>query len=209
MSANESVNGISVRAIEAEMERMSAAQPFRRSPRLAKFLAFTVQAILEGRAESLKEYSIGIQVFAKPVEFDPRLDSIVRVEARRLRAAVDRYYATDGADSEIRIVYRAGSYAPSFHKASDLPKPFSALHGSSSMMVLVGSSQVLEQIRHDLEKGHGLVPADGADGSVHALSRGEAASIARTEPGVPVFVVGTNLPHVNGATKLDGPQTAH
>jgi hypothetical protein len=207
--AARSVNGVSVETILAELARMSTAQPFRRSPRLAKFLSYTVHVTVDGKADTLKEYSIGVQVFSKPVDFDPRMDSIVRVEARRLRGAVERYYANEGADSEIRIVYRAGSYAPSFHNLSEMaPHSFGAPKGSSSMMVLVGSSEMLEQIRLDLEKRHGLVQADDVENSVHALSRGEAASIARTEPGVPVFLIGTSLSHVVGAMELDGMETA-
>jgi hypothetical protein len=203
------VNGVSVETILAELARMSVAQPFRRSPRLAKFLSYAVQATIDGKADTLKEYSIGVQVFSKPIDFDPRMDSIVRVEARRLRAAVERYYASEGADSDIRVVFRAGCYAPSFHNLSEMPPhSFGAPKGSSSMMVLVGSSEMLEQIRSDLEKRHGLVPADQVESSVHALSRGEAASIARTEPGVPVFLIGTSLGDVVGAAELDGLETA-
>lgn len=181
-------SGIPFSVIQTELQKMGAALPFRRSPRLAKFLRFTVEAALDGNGESLKEYSIGVQVFGKPADFDPRLDSIVRVEARRLRAAVDRFYKTDGVNSEIRIVYRAGSYVPTFrHRANGLSQH---TDGSSGMMILVGSSEALNQIRADLESKIGLTPARvGANGQ-DVLSQAETARIMADQPAVPVFLIG-------------------
>ena len=51
-----------------------------------------MQAAVEGRQESLKEYSIGVDVFERSPDFDPKLDSIVRVQAGRLRLKLTEYY---------------------------------------------------------------------------------------------------------------------
>src|SRR5688572_18797552 len=82
--------------VPEQLERVINSTIFKRSRRLRHFLRFAVEQTLRGRPEVLKEYSIGLEVFGKPETFDPRLDSIVRVEARRLRLMVDRYYASEG-----------------------------------------------------------------------------------------------------------------
>jgi TolB-like protein len=71
-----------------------------------------VEQCLEGRQGALKEYLVGVEVFNKLETFDPRIDSIVRVEARRLRSKLDRYYLTDGRDDNIVVQFRKGSYVP-------------------------------------------------------------------------------------------------
>jgi hypothetical protein len=101
-------------AVENQLEKMVSTKLFRRKPRVCSFLQYTVRQTLVGQTAKLKEYSIAIEVFNRPDDFDPRLDSIVRVEARRLRATVERYYETDGADDPILIRYRRGNYIPNF-----------------------------------------------------------------------------------------------
>jgi TolB-like protein len=71
-----------------------------------------VEQCLEGRQNSLKEYLVGVEVFNKLETFDPRIDSIVRVEARRLRSKLERYYDTEGRDDQVVIQFRKGSYVP-------------------------------------------------------------------------------------------------
>jgi TolB-like protein len=75
---------------------------------------FTVDQALDGKAGEIKEYVLALEVFDKDTSFDPRLDTSVRVEARRLRAALVSYYATAGRDDTILIEYPKGSYAPVF-----------------------------------------------------------------------------------------------
>jgi serine/threonine-protein kinase len=73
-----------------------------------------VEECLAGRQHRLKEYLIGMEVFNRLEAFDPRVDSIVRVEARRLRAKLEEYYITEGREDELRIELRKGSYVPLF-----------------------------------------------------------------------------------------------
>jgi hypothetical protein len=93
---------------------MLAAPTFRRKPRVSAFLEHAVRETLDGNEIRLKEYSIAVSVFGRPEDFDPRMDSIVRVEARRLRQTVDMYYRTDGADDPLLIQFRRGTYVPAF-----------------------------------------------------------------------------------------------
>jgi tetratricopeptide (TPR) repeat protein len=99
-------------AVRAQVERMTASAVFRNSPQLASFLMFIVEAALRGKAERLKGYTIGVEVLRRDVSFDPQLDPIVRVEATRLRRAIERYYAGPGANDAINIGLPRGGYAP-------------------------------------------------------------------------------------------------
>lgn len=107
-------NGIPVPEIRAELDRILRSRVFIHSHRIRRFLQFVVEECLLNQQHRLKEYLIGLEVFNRQESFDPRVDSIVRVEARRLRAKLDVYYATDGRDSRIRIQLRKGSYVPEF-----------------------------------------------------------------------------------------------
>jgi hypothetical protein len=93
---------------------MLAAPSFRRKPRVSAFLEHAVKETLDGNQIRLKEYSIAVSVFGRPEDFDPRMDSIVRVEARRLRQTVDAYYHSDGIDDTLLIQFRRGCYVPVF-----------------------------------------------------------------------------------------------
>lgn len=100
--------------IRAAADRILAAESFRRSERLSRFLRFVVDSALEGRPERLKEYVLGIEVYQRGADFDPRIDSTVRVEAARLRAKLREYYETEGRDDPVRIELPKGAYAPVF-----------------------------------------------------------------------------------------------
>ena len=77
---------------------MIGSDVFSRSPQLGAFLRFVVEAVLHGKADRIKAYTIGVEVLRRDTRFDPQLDPIVRVEATRLRRAIERYYAGPGAD---------------------------------------------------------------------------------------------------------------
>jgi adenylate cyclase len=98
--------------VASQLEKILASSTFIRSKRLGRFLRFTVEQCLEGRQNALKEYLVGVEVFNKMESFDPRIDSIVRVEARRLRSKLERYYQTEGKDDAVVIQFRKGSYVP-------------------------------------------------------------------------------------------------
>ncbi len=91
-----------------------ASGPFAESERLRRFLRFTVEQTLQGQADRIKEYLIGVEVFGREESFDPRTDSIVRVQAGKLRARLEKYYATEGSSDPVLIEYPKGSYVPLF-----------------------------------------------------------------------------------------------
>lgn len=99
-------------AVRAQVERMTASTVFRNSPQLATFLWFIVEAQLRGKGERLKGYTIGVEVLRRDTNFDPQVDPIVRVEATRLRRALERYYVGPGASDTIMISLPRGGYVP-------------------------------------------------------------------------------------------------
>lgn len=111
MSADSS-RGFPREAIGACVDRIAASHPFRRSLRLRSFLRFTVESMVQGRADELKERTIGVEVYGRPLGYDPRTDPIVRSEAHRLRKRLAAYYAREGAADPIVIAYPKGSYVP-------------------------------------------------------------------------------------------------
>ena len=101
-------------AVRAQVRRLIASPELAKSQRLQRFLQFTVEETLAGRAATLKEYTIALGVFDRDDSFDPQQSSIVRVEASRLRAKLRQYYATRGQTDPIRIDLPTGSYVPVF-----------------------------------------------------------------------------------------------
>jgi hypothetical protein len=102
--------------IRTEIERMIGSDVFSRSPQLGAFLRFVVEAVLQGKADRVKAYTIGVEVLRRDTRFDPQLDPIVRVEATRLRRAIERYYAGPGLTDPIIIDLPRGSYVPIFRR---------------------------------------------------------------------------------------------
>jgi serine/threonine-protein kinase len=96
------------------MEKILGSELFLRSERMSRFLRLAVERTLAGHGNDLKEYVIGIEVFDRKRDYDPRMDPIVRVEARRLRSKLKAYYDNAGRSDEIGIELPAGSYMPRF-----------------------------------------------------------------------------------------------
>jgi TolB-like protein/Flp pilus assembly protein TadD len=104
-------------AIRLQLDRISTSATFQQVDRLKRFLEFVVSETVAGRGTQLKEYVLGIQVFDKDNSFDPRTDPVVRVQARRLRARLAKYYEDEGSHDAIVIEMPKGGYAPVFKKA--------------------------------------------------------------------------------------------
>ena len=101
-------------AIRAQLARILESAKFRASDKQRKFLRFVVNETLEGRSSQLKGYTIAVDVYKRTESFDPQVDPIVRVEAGRLRRALEHYYLTAGKNDPVRIGVPKGGYVPSF-----------------------------------------------------------------------------------------------
>src|SRR6202162_5676688 len=104
-----------------EFQSLLASGIFDRAPNLAHVLTYVCSQYFEGAAEQIKEYNIAVEALGRPAGFDQKRDSIVRVEAHRLRKRLREYYEADGAGHSIRIDIPSGQYAPTFVRQSKLP----------------------------------------------------------------------------------------
>jgi tetratricopeptide (TPR) repeat protein len=100
--------------VRGALERVLASAELSASPRLSAFLRYVVETSLDGRAEEIKGYTIAVEALGRAPSFDPQTDPIVRVEATRLRRALDHFYAAAGAREPLRILIPRGSYVPVF-----------------------------------------------------------------------------------------------
>lgn len=108
--------------LEGEIAHILASRPFRQSPQHRRFLRHLVDRAAAGSVASLKESVLACEVFGRPLDgFDPAHDTIVRVEARRLRQRLDRYYRSEGRDAPIEIHLPVGSYVPVLRWRLDEP----------------------------------------------------------------------------------------
>lgn len=98
----------------AEVERVLQSGIFAKSPRLSRFFCYVCERHLEGRGDQIKEYSIALEALGRSPDFDPKKDSIVRVEAHRLRKRLEEYYSGVGRDDAIHVIIPNGQYRPIF-----------------------------------------------------------------------------------------------
>ncbi|WP_167610674.1 hypothetical protein [Maribellus sediminis] len=95
-----------------QIEKICLSDDFRTKDLLCKFLSYVVSEYLAGRAEKLKGYSIGVDVFGRNEDFDPSQDALVRIHAGRLRRMLDLFYLKEGKDDQIIIEIPKGGYTP-------------------------------------------------------------------------------------------------
>jgi predicted ATPase len=105
-----------------ELERVLSSTCFSRNERVSRLLRFLVEKQLEGRENELKESVIGVEVFGRRPDYNPKLDSTVRSEAVRLRALLDRYYSTEGSQDPLVIELPKGGYIPNFRQCETAPR---------------------------------------------------------------------------------------
>lgn len=116
--------------IRTELSQILASMPFNRSARISDFLRYIVEESLMGRKERIKAFTIAQDVFERNEQFDPQRDTIVRVEAGRLRRRLSEYYASTENVSVIRIEIPLGGYVPKFsriRKMAPSKKPWVAI----------------------------------------------------------------------------------
>jgi hypothetical protein len=133
---------------KAEVEAVLASGILNRAPNLVQILTYICAKSFEGSAGAIKEYNIAVEALGRPADFDQRRDSIVRVEAHRLRKRLREYYENEGAEHRIQINIPPGQYAPSFvlkeaamlrPAASTEPEPEARLVPAEALVPLVES----------------------------------------------------------------------
>jgi TolB-like protein/Flp pilus assembly protein TadD len=172
------VNETSAKKIRAQLDRILNSRSFEGVERLKRFFAFIVNETLEGRGDQLKEFVVGEYAFEKGASFDPRNDPIVRVQARRLRARLARYYLEEGQADETVIELPKGGYVPLFRRR-EVPAP-----RRSITAVLISRNSVIVLPYED----------NSQDGSLKYLSKGICQEIINS------------LTRIEGVTVIKAPR---
>lgn len=135
---------VSTETQRAELQIVLQSQLFSRSPALARLLSYLCEKALSGESANIKEFSVALDVFGRDESFDQDSDSIVRVEANRLRKRLAEYYAGEGAAHPIHITIPVGKYVPVFEEresevlpeaAQAVPIPAPLSHTQSNKLV--------------------------------------------------------------------------
>jgi TolB-like protein len=164
--------------VREELGQILRDKLFVKSARLSSFLRTGVEYLLTGKAEQFKEYTVGVEVYGRPSSYDPNQDSIVRTEARRLRAKLNEYYSSNRSGTSIMILLEVGSYVPVITActtsasdkplalANSLPRTHHALNLAIYPFRARGGGSVAEQLASDL-----------ADELMHHLSQHERITL--------------------------------
>ena len=107
--------------IREQLARIRCSPAFDAPDRAQKFLAYVVEEALQGRADRIKAYSIAIEVFGRDASFDAQNDPVVRIEAGRVRRALEHYYLLTGQQDPILITIPKGGYVPTFSRIAECP----------------------------------------------------------------------------------------
>src|SRR5215468_3738674 len=114
------MDGVTEEQIRQELDRVLASHEFRASKRSQDFLRCVTEHTLRGRADQLKERTIGIEVFGRSTDYEPSDDATVRVKAGEVRKRLGIYYSTEGSRDAVRIELPSGTYVPEFRLAEML-----------------------------------------------------------------------------------------
>jgi len=157
------------------MAKISGSPGFQKATRLREFLRFVVNETLDGRADNLKAYTIGLEIFDRPENFDPVTDTIVRVNAGKLRRALERYYLGPGRQDKILISIPKGRYVPVF-QIHEFEQTRNEIKSVESACELLDSSKpptiaVLPFRKVSLESSHEFIINGLGEELTMALSR--------------------------------------
>lgn len=108
--------------VRAQLKRILSSAEFNVPDRLRRFLLYIVNETLSGRSDRIKAYSVAVEVFGRDARLDIQSDPVVRIEAGRLRRALERYYYLRGSADPILIEIPKGGYVPSFKRREDRAK---------------------------------------------------------------------------------------
>ncbi|MGD0213357.1 MAG: hypothetical protein ABSB87_08995, partial [Terriglobales bacterium] len=120
---------VSPATVREAVERILTSNPFLNARRASQFLRFIVERTLAGDEKQIKEYLIGVEVFGRPADYDPKVDPIVRIEAGRLRKKLAEYYSGAGGNDPVIIELPKGGYVPVFAPRSPKVEPGSTNAG--------------------------------------------------------------------------------
>ncbi len=193
-SSTTSPAAVSHAEAKAHLGRVLASNGLSQAPMLRRLLAYLGDAALSSSPDSPKEYAIGVAVFDRGEGFDPQSDTIVRVQARRLRAKLQDYYEEEGKGDPVEIRLPKGRYRLDFLPRAALPRetaPFgeNGLSLPAERTRLIGRDTEIAKIRGLLLDRTRLITLTGAGGSGKTRVAIQAARLLRDEfPGGVSFI---------------------
>jgi hypothetical protein len=131
-------------AVQEELAAILASPSFHASRKSCEFLHYIVQVALDGRIDSLKERSIGLDLLGRDISYDPSSDATVRVRANEVRKRLRSFYATQSPQNGYRIELLPGSYGPRFVREPESRKPLVSV--SLDISTEVHDARVPEQL---------------------------------------------------------------
>jgi hypothetical protein len=172
--------------VRAALASILESGEFRTARNRARFLSYVVTRTLDRSGDDLKEYTIGLEVFERGANFDPRTDGVVRTQAGLVRKHLERYYANQGRADTVEIVLPKGHYIPQFRRREAFAVPPGDTSPARSrqrwMPVSAGAAAVLAVVLAIAWlRGIPLVPAEGAQ--AEAGDRGRPIWDAFLRPG--------------------------
>jgi hypothetical protein len=114
---------LELEANQTQVQRIIQSKAFRTSEVHRNLLQYLAEKSLSGGAEALKEYTVGLDVFAKPESYDPRQESVVRMHVGRLRQKLAEYYRSEGVDDPIVVNVPKGGFKVTFETRATRPEP--------------------------------------------------------------------------------------
>jgi hypothetical protein len=194
-----------VEQCQQQVRRVLQSATFRNALTLQQLFQFLAAKAIQGSAENLKEYTIGVEAFGRPQDFDPKTDTIVRVQIHRLRQKLKEYYDTEGSRDLITIEIPKGHYLPSFEKntvSRDDVKPSAPPQDTAAVATSLSGASVQNGGFGTARKNRRLE---------WLLSRRTAAAVAAA---ILVFVAGFWIGNkhfregAQGESSIEGPETA-
>lgn len=131
-------------AVKDQINRIVASESFRQAESLRRLLSYLAEKSLSGEAAQLKEYTVGVDVFGKPPDYDPQKDASVRIQAGKLRQKLAQYYSREGAADPVLVEFPKGRFELRFTANRPAEKPPARvlswkLAGAVMIAVLLGS----------------------------------------------------------------------
>jgi hypothetical protein len=118
---------VELEANQTQVQRIVQSKAFRTSEVHRNLLHYLAEKSLSGTADSLKEYTVGLDVFAKPASYDPRQESVVRMHVARLRQKLAEYYRTEGVDDPVIVDVPKGGFRVTFEQREVAPETTSVV----------------------------------------------------------------------------------
>jgi TolB-like protein/Tfp pilus assembly protein PilF len=181
---------LSEQEVRTELDRLLRSALFLQSDRLARFLRFAIENALAGNTDLLKEYVIGTEVYDRKPPYHPSQDSIVRTEARRLRAKLKEYYESEGKQDPVFIYFRPGTYVPLFRRNESIAaaSPDGASTESDLLVRGVGVGVAVLPFIDLSNRPRSALCAQGlTDELIHSLSRADGIRVI-ARPSAPQLV---------------------